>query len=184
MLVNVFAPEFRDQKHIHLKNFFMIIPPLVSVYVVYSSPIIMFVVWYLRFGENLMRCQCRLSIGTNVVAIFGTHIGMFSCWFGSFSIEFNLVQNNLILLLKTNWFFSLMCRSSVFHVFMLLHSKLYLTKKLICIGVNCISLCIYRLWISLRIQSAAKRRWLRRTNRMLRLLMTGLQWVSAQRQKL
>ncbi|KAF6034537.1 KIAA1033 [Bugula neritina] len=23
-----FAPEFRDQKHIHLKNFFMIIPPL------------------------------------------------------------------------------------------------------------------------------------------------------------
>lgn len=30
MLVDVFAPEFRDQKNLHLKNFYMILPPLVS----------------------------------------------------------------------------------------------------------------------------------------------------------
>lgn len=30
MLVDVFAPEFRDSKNIHLSNFFVILPPLVG----------------------------------------------------------------------------------------------------------------------------------------------------------
>lgn len=33
MLVEVFAPEFRSMKNMHLRNFYMIVPPLVS-----SSP--------------------------------------------------------------------------------------------------------------------------------------------------
>ncbi|XP_057296069.1 WASH complex subunit 4-like isoform X2 [Hydractinia symbiolongicarpus] len=36
MLVDVFAPEFRDQKNMHLKNFFMILPPLTLNFVEYS----------------------------------------------------------------------------------------------------------------------------------------------------
>lgn len=31
MLVAVFAPEFRSAKNMHLRNFYMIVPPLVSV---------------------------------------------------------------------------------------------------------------------------------------------------------
>lgn len=31
MLVDVFAPEFRSAKNMHLRNFYMIVPPLVSV---------------------------------------------------------------------------------------------------------------------------------------------------------
>lgn len=31
LLVDVFAPEFRNSKNIHLKNFFVILPPLVSI---------------------------------------------------------------------------------------------------------------------------------------------------------
>ena len=31
MLVEVFAPEFRNPKNMHLKNFFVILPPLVSL---------------------------------------------------------------------------------------------------------------------------------------------------------
>ena len=31
MLVDVFAPEFRDAKNMHLRNFYIIIPPLVGV---------------------------------------------------------------------------------------------------------------------------------------------------------
>lgn len=30
MLVGVFAPEFRSMKNMHLRNFYMIVPPLVS----------------------------------------------------------------------------------------------------------------------------------------------------------
>lgn len=30
MLVAVFAPEFRSAKNMHLRNFYMIVPPLVS----------------------------------------------------------------------------------------------------------------------------------------------------------
>ena len=30
MLVDVFAPEFRNPKNMHLRNFFVILPPLVS----------------------------------------------------------------------------------------------------------------------------------------------------------
>lgn len=30
MLVGVFAPEFRSVKNMHLRNFYMIVPPLVS----------------------------------------------------------------------------------------------------------------------------------------------------------
>jgi hypothetical protein len=30
LLVDVFAPEFRGDKHKHLRNFYMIVPPLVS----------------------------------------------------------------------------------------------------------------------------------------------------------
>lgn len=29
MLVDVFAPEFRNPKNMHLRNFFVILPPLV-----------------------------------------------------------------------------------------------------------------------------------------------------------
>lgn len=31
MLVDVFAPEFRRPKNIHLRNFYIIVPPLVSI---------------------------------------------------------------------------------------------------------------------------------------------------------
>jgi len=31
MLVDVFASEFRNPKNVHLKNFFIILPPLVSI---------------------------------------------------------------------------------------------------------------------------------------------------------
>lgn len=31
MLVAVFAPEFRSAKNMHLRNFYMIVPPLVSL---------------------------------------------------------------------------------------------------------------------------------------------------------
>lgn len=31
MLVDVFAPEFRSTKNMHLRNFYIIVPPLVSV---------------------------------------------------------------------------------------------------------------------------------------------------------
>lgn len=31
MLVDVFAPEFRSPKNMHLRNFYIIVPPLVSV---------------------------------------------------------------------------------------------------------------------------------------------------------
>lgn len=31
MLVDVFAPEFRSAKNMHLRNFYMIVPPLVSI---------------------------------------------------------------------------------------------------------------------------------------------------------
>lgn len=37
MLVDVFAPEFREKKNMHLKNFFMILPPLVSSFVSMGS---------------------------------------------------------------------------------------------------------------------------------------------------
>jgi len=36
MLVDVFAPQFRDSKNIHLKNFYMILPPLTLNFVEYS----------------------------------------------------------------------------------------------------------------------------------------------------
>jgi len=36
MLVDVFSPEFRDAKNMHLKNFFMILPPLTLNFVEYS----------------------------------------------------------------------------------------------------------------------------------------------------
>jgi hypothetical protein len=32
MLVDVFAPEFRDSKNMHLNNFFVILPPLVNFF--------------------------------------------------------------------------------------------------------------------------------------------------------
>lgn len=32
MLVDVFAPEFRRPKNIHLRNFYIIVPPLVSIF--------------------------------------------------------------------------------------------------------------------------------------------------------
>ena len=32
LLVDVFAPEFRDAKNMHLRNFYVIVPPLVSQY--------------------------------------------------------------------------------------------------------------------------------------------------------
>lgn len=34
-LVAVFAPEFRSAKNMHLRNFYMIVPPLVSVKILY-----------------------------------------------------------------------------------------------------------------------------------------------------
>lgn len=42
MLVAVFAPEFRSAKNMHLRNFYMIVPPLVSadavlLHVMFSS---------------------------------------------------------------------------------------------------------------------------------------------------
>ena len=36
MLVDVFAPEFRNPKNIHLRNFFVILPPLVKYFVKFS----------------------------------------------------------------------------------------------------------------------------------------------------
>lgn len=32
LLVDVFAPEFRESKNMHLRNFYAIIPPLVSLH--------------------------------------------------------------------------------------------------------------------------------------------------------
>lgn len=34
MLVDVFAPEFRSPKNMHLRNFYIIVPPLVSICIV------------------------------------------------------------------------------------------------------------------------------------------------------
>ena len=39
MLVDVFAPEFRDSKNMHLRNFFVILPPLVSQRVTSRVPL-------------------------------------------------------------------------------------------------------------------------------------------------
>lgn len=37
MLVDVFAPEFRSPKNMHLRNFYIIVPPLVSICIVGTS---------------------------------------------------------------------------------------------------------------------------------------------------
>lgn len=37
MLVDVFAPEFRSPKNMHLRNFYIIVPPLVSIVTVCTS---------------------------------------------------------------------------------------------------------------------------------------------------
>lgn len=37
MLVDVFAPEFRSAKNMHLRNFYMIVPPLVSIETLVST---------------------------------------------------------------------------------------------------------------------------------------------------
>ena len=57
MLVKVFAPEFRDQKHIHLKNFFMIIPPLVSC--LFVCLFVVFIFIYLGSRVSLFSTDCQ-----------------------------------------------------------------------------------------------------------------------------
>lgn len=61
MLVDVFAPEFRSAKNMHLRNFYMIVPPLVSAKI-----------------PAAYRRRCRLSLLTvtscrwiRLFAIFG-----------------------------------------------------------------------------------------------------------------
>ncbi|XP_065673596.1 WASH complex subunit 4 isoform X2 [Hydra vulgaris] len=53
MLVDVFAPEFRDQKNMHLKNFFMILPPLT-----------------LNFVEHSMNCKEKVNKKNKIGATF------------------------------------------------------------------------------------------------------------------
>lgn len=83
MLVDVFAPEFRSPKNMHLRNFYIIVPPLVSIVTVCTST------W-----KSLQICSNILNETVNYhIMLFFTWLWMellraWLCWQSSIAMFF------------------------------------------------------------------------------------------------
>lgn len=77
LLVDVFAPGFRNPKNRHLQNFYMIVPPLVST-ALHTCPVLT-----ICCSTNCILVYCSMQcciLQVNICTLLSTYLRMYVCW--------------------------------------------------------------------------------------------------------